>query len=66
MMWSENRGIYQLVLKRTLIRTHDRMCIRTYERDIEDIIFDQGVRKYVRVTAIVIFKQVYVTEHICN
>ena len=42
------------------------MGVRTDERATETIIFDRGVRKYVRVTAIMTFDQVYVTDNNYN
>ena len=40
------------------IRMYGRMGVRTDERSTETIIFDRGVRKYVRVNAIMTFEQV--------
>ena len=56
----------QLVLERAFIWTYECMGVRMDDRATKTIIFDQGVRKYVRVTAIMIFHQVYVTNHNCN
>ena len=42
------------------------MGIRKYERSTKTIIFDQGVRKYVMVTAIMTFEQVYIHNHNYN
>ena len=48
-------------LKTALMRTYERMGARTDDRATETITFDRGVHKYVRVTEIMIFDQVYVT-----
>ena len=66
MLWDEYRGIEQLVSKREFIRMYELMGVRTDGRAIETIIFDQGVCKYVRVIVIMIFDQVYVTDHNCS
>ena len=66
MLCSEYQGIDQLVLKRAIIWTYKNMGVWTDDRSTETIIFDQGVRKYVRVTATVIFDQVYVSDYNCN
>ena len=66
MIWREYQGIDQSVLKRAFIRTDKRMGVRKDERSTETIIFDQGVCKYVRVTVIMTFDQVYVTGHNYN
>ena len=42
------------------------MGVRTDDRATETIIFDLGVRQYIKVTAIMIFDQVYVTDYYCN
>ena len=44
------------------MRTYERMVAMTNVRATETIIFYQDVHKYVRVTAIMIFDQVYVTD----
>ena len=66
MLWGKYRGIDQLVSKREYIHTYDLMGVRKDGRAIKTIFFDQGVRKYVRVTVIMIFYQVYVTDHNCS
>ena len=66
MIRSEYRGIDKLVLERAFIQTYQCMGVWTYGRANETIIFDQGVRKYVRVTLIMTFDQVYVTNHNYN
>ena len=66
MLWSEYQGIDQLVLKTAFIQTHGHMSVHTDDRVTETKVFDQGVRKYVRVTATRIFDQVYVTDYKCN
>ena len=66
MLYSEYRGIYQNLLKRPLMRTYERMGVRKDYRSTKTTIFDPGVRKYVRVTEIMIFDQVYVTDYNCN
>ena len=55
MILSDYQGIYQLVLKRAFIRTYNNIGVQMDARATETIIFDQGVRKYVIVTAIMIF-----------
>ena len=57
MLWSEYQGIEQLVLKMSFIWTYERIGVRTDDRSTETLIFDQGVLKYVRITAIIIFDQ---------
>ena len=54
------------MLKKGFKRTYKRMFVRTDERATKTIIFYQDVRKYVRVTAIMTFDQVYVTDHNYN
>ena len=66
MIWSKYRGIDQLVLKRDFIRTYERMGVQMDKRATETRIFDQGIRKYARVTAIMTFDQVYVTDYNYN
>ena len=66
MLWSEYRGIDQLVLKRAFIRTYNNMGIRTDDRSNKTIIFDQRICEYVGFTEIMIFDQAYVTDHNCN
>ena len=73
MLWSEYQGIDSMHLlsgnmpscggKRASIRTYECMGIRMDGRSMETIIFDQDVCKYVRVTTITIFDQVYITGH---
>ena len=41
------------------------MGVHTDDRVIKNIIFDRGLRKYVRVTAIMVFDQVYISNHNC-
>ena len=55
MLWSDYRKIDHLALKRPFIWT--------YVRATKNIIIELGIRKYVTVTATVIFYQVYVTNH---
>ena len=50
-------------VEKAFIRMHKRMDAQTYVRSTETVIFDQGVRKYVRFTAAMIFDKVYVTDH---
>ena len=45
------------------IWTYERMGIQADGRSTETILFDQDVVKYVRVTIITIFDQVYITDH---
>ena len=66
MLWSEYQVIDQLVFKRDFIWTYERMGVQMDERSTETIIFDQDVRKYFRVTAIMTSDQVYVTDHNYN
>ena len=66
MLWSGYRGKYQIALKKSFIQTYERMVVQMDDRATENIIFDQGVRKYVRVTLIMTFDQVYVTNHNYN
>ena len=66
MLYSEYQGIYQRLLKRALMRTYESMGVITDDRATKTIIFDPGVRKYSRVTEIMIFDQVYVTDYNCN
>ena len=42
------------------------MGVQMDERATETIIFDRGVRKYVRVSAIMNFDQVYIADHEFN
>ena len=42
---------------------YGRMGVRADGRATETIIFERDVRKYVRVTAIMIFDQFYITDH---
>ena len=63
LLWSEYQKIDQLVLKRPYIRTYERMDVRTYAGATENIIFDQGVQKYFRVTTTVVFDQFYISGH---
>ena len=63
MQLSYYRGIYQLLLKRSFIWMYKRMGVRTYGRATKHIIFDQGLCKYARVTEIMTFDQVYVTDN---
>ena len=42
------------------------MGVRKDDRATETIIFYQDVHKYVRVTEIMIFDQVYITDYNCN
>ena len=65
MLWSEYLGIDQLVLKKSFIHMYEHMSLRTDDSAIETIIFDQGVCKYIRVAAVIILDQVYVTYHNC-
>ena len=51
------------MVERFFIKMYEPMGVRTDDRSTETIIFDQGVRKYVSVTKITIFDQVYVTDH---
>ena len=57
MLWSEYQGIEQIVLKMSFIWTYERIGVRMDDRSTETLIFDQGVLKYVRITAIIIFDQ---------
>ena len=45
---------------------YNNMDAQTDDRATEYIIFDRGVRKYIRVTAIMISDQVYATDYNCN
>ena len=66
MLWSEYKGIDQLVLNRDFIRTYKRMGVQTDERSTKTRSFDQCVRKYIIVTTIMNFDEVYVTDHNYN
>ena len=52
-----------LCCKGAFIRTYKNMGIQKDGRSTETIICDQYVRKYVRVTTIMIFDQVYITDN---
>ena len=66
MLWSEYLGIDQLVLKKAFIWMYERMSLGKDDSATETIIFNQGVCTYFRVTAVMIFDQVYITDHNCN
>ena len=51
------------MLKSDYIQKYERMGVRMYVRAMETRIFNRDVRKYVRVTTIMIFDKVYVTNH---
>ena len=65
-IWSDYRGMDQLVLKKVSIHRYKPMGVHTDDRSTETIIFERCVPKYVRVTAIMTFDQVYVTDHNYN
>ena len=56
MLWSEYRGIDQLVLERAFIQMYNIMDVSTDVRSNETKIFDQGVRKFAKVTTIMTSK----------
>ena len=66
MICSEYQGIDRLVSKRAFIRTYKHIGVHMDDRATKTIIFDQGICKNVRVTAIMIFYQVWVTDYSCN
>ena len=53
-------------VKKSCIQTYELMDERTDERNIETIIFDQGVRKYVRVNDYDLWPGFNVTDHNYN
>ena len=55
MLYINYQGIDRLVLKWALMWTYERMVIWTDDRDNKSILFEQGLRKYIRVTTIIIF-----------
>ena len=44
--------------------TYESMCVQTDERETETVYFDQGMRKYIIVNAIMTFDQVYTLPNI--
>ena len=54
-----DRPIQILWSKKSFIQTYEHMGVRTDGRDTEDVYFDRGVCKYVRVNAIMIFDQIF-------
>ena len=63
MLLSDYQGKDQIFLKRAFIRKYKRTGLRMDDRANKTIIFDWGIHKYVKVTEIMTFGQVYVTDH---
>ena len=58
--------IYMLWSEKAFIQTYDCMGVRTDEISTETIIFDRGVREYVRVNDYDLWPGFCVTEHDYN